>query len=323
MDELYLELDEAEESEFTFGPESAGSRLDTAIASGPMHISRSRAQSLIADGAVSLDGNVCADKNHRLTGGENIKILMRLRVPLKLVPEKIDLDIVYEDDELLVINKDKGMVVHPAPGNEHGTLVSALLYHLGNDGEKLPVINGALRPGIVHRIDKNTSGLLVVAKTDRAQRSLSKQLAEHSMKRVYYAIVHGGFQEGEGTISANIDRDMKDRKKWRTSGQDRGKYAVTHYRVVETFSEHSLLEIRLETGRTHQIRVHMSHINRPVLGDDVYGPAKMVKAAIKKGDGHYLHAGKIGFIHPVTREEMEFTVPPPADFEAMLQSLRG
>jgi 23S rRNA pseudouridine1911/1915/1917 synthase len=231
------------------------------------------------------------------------------------MPEKMDLDIIFEDEYLLVVNKPKGMVVHPAYGNETGTLVNGLLDHILESESALSSINGEIRPGIVHRIDKNTSGLLVVAKTDEAHAGLSAQLAEHKMNRVYVALVSGGFKDESGTVDAPIGRDPKDRKKQKVINSPLARRAVTHYKILERLGQASLIECRLETGRTHQIRVHMAHIGHPVLGDNVYG--------FSKGNGQYLHAKTIGFLHPGTADEyMEFTIDPPEDFIKKLKNLR-
>ena len=230
-------------------------------------------------------------------------------VEIDLEPENIPLDIVYEDDDVLVVNKPQGMVVHPAPGHPNHTLVNALMYHA-----PLSSINGELRPGIVHRIDKDTSGLLMVAKTDRAHRSLTAQLKEKSNLREYVALVHGVIKENEGTIDAPLARSPKDRKKQAVVVG--GRHAVTHFRVLKRYQHYTLVACRLETGRTHQIRVHMKYINHPLAGDSLYGPRKTLP-----GHGQYLHARLLGFEHPVTGEEMVFTASLPDYFEQMLSYL--
>ena len=318
MDKLYIETDETKNYALEFGPEDEGRRLDTVLSDKLEDVSRNRAQILISGGSVTINEKTCLDKDYRVKNGDRTKVSFRTRIPLELIPEDIKIDIVYEDDELLVVNKAKGMVVHPAPGSESGTLVSALLYHMKESGYSLPEINGELRPGIVHRIDKNTSGLLVIAKTDKAHKSLSKQLAEHSVKRIYKAIVHGVFSEKEGTVDEPLGRDRKDRKKQNVTNTKDGRRAVTHYKVLENLVDHSLLELKLETGRTHQIRVHMAYIGHPVLGDDLYGPRRLVKKARECGAGQYLHAETIGFIHPKSGEYMEFSVDPPKGFSEIL-----
>ena len=234
---------------------------------------------------------------------------------LDVTPQNIPLDIVYEDGDLLVVNKPKGMVVHPAPGNPDGTLVNALLYHCGGS---LSGINGVIRPGIVHRIDKDTSGLLIVAKNDRAHQSLAEQIAVHSFTRIYNAVVYGNLKTEEGTISAPLGRHPADRKRMAVLSSG-GREAVTHYRVLERFSGFTLVECRLETGRTHQIRVHMAHIGHPVAGDPVYGPKK----CITELHGQCLHARVIGFVHPATGEYLEFDSGLPPYFQQFLSKLRS
>ena len=230
-------------------------------------------------------------------------------------PEEIPLYPVYEDDDLLVVNKPRGMVVHPGAGNDRGTLVNALLYHCRGI---LSSINGVERPGIVHRIDKDTSGLLVVAKTDLAHRGLSEQLAAHTTTRVYQAICYNNFLEDEGTVDAPIGRDVSRRVRRQVGGSG-SREAVTHYKVLERFGKHTYVALRLETGRTHQIRVHMAHIQHPLLGDEVYGRGRN-PFGVK---GQLLHAGKLGFVHPATGEYMEFEVPPDEVFSKVLEQLRS
>ena len=229
------------------------------------------------------------------------------------LPEDIPLDIVYEDEDLLVVNKPKGMVVHPAAGNLTGTLVNALLAHCG---DSLSGINGVVRPGIVHRIDKDTSGLLIVAKNDMAHQSLAAQIKEHSFTRVYEAIVYGNFKEDEGVVNAPIGRDARDRKKM-TVTEKNSRNAVTHFRVLTRYGEFTHLRLQLETGRTHQIRVHMAHLGHPVAGDPVYGPSKVIKAL----EGQCLHARVIGFVHPRTGEYLEFSSDLPKYFTAFIDKL--
>ena len=242
-----------------------------------------------------------------------IQILLPDPEELNIEPENIPLSILYEDEHLLVVDKPKGMVVHPAAGHTTGTLVHALLYHCK---DQLSGINGVLRPGIVHRIDQNTTGALVVCKNDNAHRHLADQLKVHSITRRYRAIVHGNVKEDTGTVHATIGRDPKDRKKMAAHVQ--GKDAVTHYKVLERFGNYTYMEFSLETGRTHQIRVHMKSIGHPILGDDIYGPMKCPFSL----EGQTLHAMVLGFIHPVTGEYMEFTAPIPEYFEKLLTKLR-
>lgn len=272
-----------------------GLRIDKLLSLTDAQISRSMAAKLISDGLVSVNGKTVS-KSCVISSGDEITAHIPEPEVLDVKAENIPLEIVYEDDHLLVVNKPKGMVVHPAAGNYSGTLVNALMYHCGG---RLSSINGVIRPGIVHRIDKNTSGLLIVAKTDTAHTGLAAQIKEHSFTREYRAVVCGRLKDKEGTVDAPIGRHPVDRKKMAVTDRN-SKYAVTHYTVLEEFDKYSFLKLRLETGRTHQIRVHMAYIGHPVTGDDVYGkPFKGI-------EGQCLHAGKIGFVHPVTYEYMEF-----------------
>lgn len=275
-------------------------------------LSRSHAVKLIEQGLVLVDGAV-ADKKLKLRQAQKVIITLPDPQPLETLPQEIPLDIVYEDSELLVVNKPKGMVVHPAAGNFEGTLVNALLHHCG---DSLSGINGVIRPGIVHRIDKNTSGLLIVAKTDRAHNFLAEQIKEHSFTREYEAIVYGNLKADEGTIDAPIGRHPTQRKKMTVTDKN-SKNAVSHYTVLERLNGFTHIKVRLETGRTHQIRVHMSHIGHPVAGDEVYGPKKVIKAL----DGQCLHARKIGFIHP-DGQYMEFSSDLPEYFTEFLRKCR-
>ena len=249
----------------------------------------------------------------KLNVQDRVMVTLPDEEPVDILPEDIPLDILYEDPELLVVNKPKGMVVHPSAGHSSGTLVNALLYHCSG---QLSGINGVQRPGIVHRIDKDTTGALVVCKTDLAHQSLAAQLKEHSITRRYRAVVHHNIREDEGTVDAPIGRHPVDRKKMAVNYRN-GKRAVTHYRVLERFGDYTYIECRLETGRTHQIRVHMSHIGHPLLGDEIYGPAKCPFRL----QGQCLHAMVLGFLHPVTGEYLEFTAPLPEYFEQLLRKL--
>lgn len=298
--------------EWIAAPEDAGARLDAFLA-GKMEKTRSSVQKLIEEENVRLNGAPAA-KNARLREGDRVEATEPPPEVLDVKPQNIPLDIVYEDQDLLVVNKPKGMVVHPAAGNPDGTLVNALLFHCG---DSLSGINGVIRPGIVHRIDKDTSGLLIVAKNDRAHQSLAEQIAVHSFTRIYNAVVYGIVKEEEGTVSAPIGRHPTDRKRMAVLSSG-GREAVTHYRVLERFPGFTLVECRLETGRTHQIRVHMAHIGHPVAGDPVYGPKK----CITELQGQCLHARVIGFIHPVTGEYLEFDSGLPPYFERFLEKLR-
>lgn len=298
----------SEEVMLNVSPEISGIRADKFI-SDNTDLTRSAVQNLMND-SIFIDGKT-VNKNYKLKGGEEIKIIIPEPQNMDTVPENIPLDIVYEDNDLLVVNKPKGMVVHPAHGNYSGTLVNALLYHCG---ESLSGINGIIRPGIVHRIDKNTSGLLIVAKNDKSHLKLAEQIKEHSFTREYEAVAAGYFKETSGTIDAPIGRHKTDRKKMCVTYEN-SRNAVTHYEVIKQYGGYAHLRLKLETGRTHQIRVHLSYIGHPVLGDDVYGKP------FKNIDGQCLHARKIGFIHPTTEEYMEFTSPLPDYFVNIINRL--
>ncbi|MBQ7065936.1 MAG: RluA family pseudouridine synthase [Lachnospiraceae bacterium] len=287
-------------------------RIDKVITSEVTTLSRSFIQKLIKDGQLFVNG-VSAKANYRVKEGDDILFSIPKAIEPDILPEKMDLDILYEDDSLLIINKPKDMVVHPAPGHYSGTLVNGILYHCKGN---LSGINGILRPGIVHRIDKDTTGALIVCKSDIAHNYIAEQLKEHSITRKYFAIVHGVIKEEEGTIKGAIGRDPMDRKKM-CINEKNGKYAVTHFKVLERFADYTYVSCQLETGRTHQIRVHMTSIGHPLLGDEIYGnrPSKF------KLQGQTLHAGIIGFIHPITKEYMEFQAPLPEYFAHLLDIL--
>lgn len=274
--------------------------------------SRSFLQKLIKDGQVFVNGKAVKN-NYRLHEEDRIELTVPEPLQTDILPENLDLDIVYEDESVLIVNKPKGMVVHPSAGHASGTLVNGLMYHCG-DG--LSGINGVLRPGIVHRIDMDTTGLLIVCKNDQAHNCIAEQLKEHSITRRYHALVKGRFKEEEGTVDAPIGRNPSNRLKMAVNRQN-GKHAVTHYRVLEQFSSCAYIECRLETGRTHQIRVHMSSIGHPLLGDTIYGGP-----AVKNVQGQMLHAGIIGFMHPDTGEYMEFSSELPGYFRDILKRLR-
>lgn len=298
---------------YTAGAADAGQRIDAALAAAFPELTRSYAQRLLAEGLVLRGGRAPA-KSARLAEGDKLRILLPDAKPIELLPQDIPLDIVYEDDALLVVNKPKGMVVHPAAGNPDGTLVNALLFHCAG---RLSGINGEQRPGIVHRIDKDTSGLLVVAKDNAAHLALSEQFAVHSITRVYHTVVYGGFSADEGVVEGRLGRHPVDRKRMAVV-QNGGKYACTMYHVEERFSGFSHLSVRLRTGRTHQIRVHLASIGHPVAGDAVYGPKKVLTQL----GGQCLHAKTLGFVHPSTGQYVEFDSPLPEYFTAFLGRLQ-
>ena len=294
--------------------EEEGNRLDKFLAERKeFSYSRSYLSKCIQEGYVFFNGEK-AKASLKVKTGDKISFDIPKEKELEVFPEEIPLDIVYEDDDLLVVNKERGMVVHPAAGHYSGTLVNAVLSHAGSS---LSSINGVNRPGIVHRIDKDTTGLLLICKNDLSHQSLAKQLEEHSITRKYHALVFGKIKEDEGCISAPIGRDEKDRQKQATSYKH-GKAAITHYKALERFLDSTLVECQLETGRTHQIRVHMKSIGHPLLGDPVYG-LKNRKDGIS---GQALHAMVLGFIHPRSNEYMEFSVAYPEDFQTLLEKLR-
>ena len=298
----------------TVPEEADGARADKFLADAIDYLTRSALQKLISVGNVEI-GEKAIAKSRILKEGEDITVLIPDAVSLDVEAEDIPLNIYYEDDDILVVYKPKGMVVHPAPGNHNGTLVNALLWHCK---DSLSGINGVLRPGIVHRIDKDTSGLLLVAKNDFAHVHLAEQIKEHSLNRIYQTIVYGVNMPDEGDIDAPIGRSTKDRKKMAIV--DGGRSAQTHYSVVKRYSGFTHVQCKLKTGRTHQIRVHMAYLGHPVAGDAVYGP----KNVITQLNGQCLHAGTIGFIHPRTGEYMEFTAPLPeyfTEFERKLVEL--
>ena len=294
--------------EVIFPAEAEGLRLDKWLASLELNLTRCAVQGLIATGNITADGKTIP-KNFRPKSGMKIQILIPPPEEIEIIPQDIPLDIVYEDEDLLVVNKPKGMVVHPAVGNYDETLVNALLHHCK---DSLSGINGVIRPGIVHRIDKNTSGLLIVAKNDTAHQGLAEQIKVHSFTREYEAIAVGSFADSRGVINAPIGRSAVDRKKMCVTEKN-SKSAVTHYEVLKQYGGFAHLKLILETGRTHQIRVHLSYIGHPVYGDETYGKA------VKGIQGQCLHARKIGFIHPRTGEYLEFERPAPEYFQKLLQ----
>ena len=295
--------------------EHSGIRIDRFLSEQLPEHSRSYIQKLIKDGQVSIGGKA-VKSNYKIAGTEEISLLVPDQVLPDILPEDIPLDILYEDQDLIVVNKPKGMVVHPAAGHYSGTLVNALMYHCKDD---LSGIKGVMRPGIVNRIDRNTTGSLLVCKNDFAHNAIAEQLKVHSITRKYRAIVHGNLKNDQGTVDAPIGRHPIDRKKMAIEPRN-GRDAITHYRVLERFGNYTYIECQLETGRTHQIRVHMSSIHHPIVGDDVYGPAKCPFSGLQ---GQTLHAQVLGFIHPRTGEYMEFSAPLPEYFENLLTKLRS
>lgn len=297
---------------FVVGAEDKGCRLDQYLSRVCEELTRSAAVRLIESGNVLVNDKI-PPKNTKLREGDTVSVTIPEPEPAEALPEDIPLEIAYEDDDLLVVNKPKGMVVHPAAGHTSGTLVNALLYHCG---DSLSGINGVARPGIVHRIDKDTSGLLIVAKNDYAHIRLAEQIKEHSFTRKYQAVVYGGFKDDEGTVDLPIGRHPTERKKMTVTVKN-SREAVTHYRVLGRYEGFTHLELTLETGRTHQIRVHMSHIGHPVAGDPVYGPKKVITSL----GGQCLHAYYISFVHPRTGETITLESDLPVYFTTFLKSL--
>jgi 23S rRNA pseudouridine1911/1915/1917 synthase len=322
------------ELSLTTGIADAGERLDRVLSRNFKETSRARFQSLITGGRVRVDGRTIVEARHRVKPGALIEVDVPEPSPARPLPETMALRIIYEDDDLIVIDKPPGLVVHPAPGHWQGTLVNALIAHCG---ESLSGIGGERRPGIVHRLDQHTSGLMVVAKNDRAHRSLGEQFAAHGrdgrLERIYQAIVWGRPERPSGTLTGAIGRKPTNRKKMAVQ-PGRGRTAITHYRVVKTFDQPgspTLIDCRLETGRTHQIRVHMAHAGHPLLGDRIYGKSHAASArrlppaarsALARLGGQALHAGVLAFHHPTTGKPMRFSTPPPADFKDLEQVLR-
>jgi 23S rRNA pseudouridine1911/1915/1917 synthase len=298
----------------------AGQRLDKALADAS-GLSRQRVQALMAQGRVSLDGNSALQPSLKLAGGEAFRIAVPQAAPATAAAQDIALVVVHEDAHLIVVDKPAGLVVHPAAGNPDGTLVNALLHHCQG---QLSGIGGVARPGIVHRIDKDTSGLLVVAKTDAAHEGLAAQFADHSIERAYLAVVAGHPAPPAGTVTGAIGRSDRDRKKMALVAEGRGKHAVTHYRTLRGLGAASLVECRLETGRTHQVRVHMASIGHPLLGDSVYGrPNPRFRPALVAA--HFarqaLHAAQLGFVHPISKERLNFTSEIPPDMHQLIGAL--
>ncbi len=293
-----------------------GLRLDRGLAEQLPDLSRSRLQQLIRQGQVWLNGQPCLDKNRPLQAGDQIEVRIPPATPTTLQPERIPLDILYEDDDLLVINKPRGLVVHPAPGHTSGTLVHALLAHCPH----LSGINGEQRPGIVHRLDKDTTGALVIAKHDQAHQHLQAQIQAKTARRIYLGVVFGRPAQSQGTISAPIGRHPVDRQKMAVLPPGQGRAAVTHWQVLERLGNYTLMQFELETGRTHQIRVHAAHLRLPIVGDPLYTQSKTSPVKLS---GQALHAWKLSFVHPRTGQPLQVTAPLPEEFERLLRQLRS
>ena len=306
-------MQESDMITFAAEADDVGKRIDVFAAENYEELSRSGLKKIIDGGGVTVN-NKTVKANYKLRTGDIVTMNIPESVPLEIIPQNIPLDILYEDDDVIVINKPQGMVVHPAPGHYTDTLVNALLYHCG---DSLSGINGIMRPGIVHRIDMDTSGVIMAAKNNNAHRSLALQLAKHSITRKYNAIVYNNIKEDEGTIDKPLGRNPSDRKKMAVVPG--GRRAVTHYRVLDRLGKFTYIEAQLETGRTHQIRVHMTYAGHPLLGDSVYGPKKQ-PFNLK---GQVLHARVLGFVHPVTGEYMEFESPLPEYFQKLLERCRN
>ena len=295
----------------TIQTQESAERIDALLARSLPGLTRSAAQRLLAQGAVTKDG-APVKKNYRTVPGDTFVVTLPDAAPSELMAQDLPLDVVYEDEDVIVVNKPKGLVVHPAPGHPDGTLVNALLYHCG---DSLSGINGELRPGIVHRIDRDTSGLIIAAKNDAAHLGLSAQLSDHTLARTYECLVVGNLKEDSGTVDAPIARDSRDRK--RMAVVPGGRRAVTHWEVIARYPGYTHVRCRLETGRTHQIRVHMAYLGHPILGDTVYGAKKAVPGLT----GQCLHAVGLQFIHPRTKELVSLTCPLPEEFTAMLRKI--
>ncbi len=300
--------------QFTVAAEDGGMRIDKYLSMYCEELSRSYLQKLLKEQEV-LVNEKAVKSNYKVSPGETVQLSLPEAVEPEIEAEEMDLDILYEDEDIILINKPKGMVVHPAAGHYSGTLVNGLMAHCR---DSLSGINGVMRPGIVHRIDMDTTGVIIVCKNDMAHNSIAEQLKEHSITRKYYAVVHGVLKQDEGIINAPVGRHPVDRKKM-SINEKNGREAVTHYRVLERFKQFTYVECQLETGRTHQIRVHMASTGHPILGDQVYGPAK----SPFRLNGQTLHAGILGIIHPKSGAYMEFTAPLPEYFEDLLRKLRG
>ncbi|MFS8892710.1 RluA family pseudouridine synthase [Synechococcus sp. O70.1] len=306
----------AEIRRVTVTEKQQGLRLDRGLAEQLPELSRSRLQQLIRQGQVWLNGQPCRDKDRPLQAGDQIEVRIPPATPTSLQPEPIPLDILYEDEDLLVLNKPRGLVVHPAPGHASGTLVHALLAHCSH----LSGINGELRPGIVHRLDKDTTGALVIAKHDQAHQHLQAQIQAKTARRIYLGVVFGRPAQSQGTISAPIGRHPVDRQKMAVLPPGQGRAAVTHWQVLERLGNYTLMQFELETGRTHQIRVHAAHLHLPIVGDPLYTRSKTSPVKLS---GQALHAWKLSFVHPRTGQPLQFTAPLPEEFERLLRQLRS
>ncbi|MFS8905129.1 RluA family pseudouridine synthase [Synechococcus sp. O70.2] len=306
----------AEIRRVTVTEKQQGLRLDRGLAEQLPDLSRSRLQQLIRQGQVWLNGQPCLDKDRPLQAGDQIEVRIPPATPTSLQPEPIPLDILYEDEDLLVLNKPRGLVVHPAPGHASGTLVHALLAHCPH----LSGINGELRPGIVHRLDKDTTGALVIAKHDQAHQHLQAQIQAKTARRIYLGVVFGRPAQSQGTISAPIGRHPVDRQKMAVLPPGQGRAAVTHWQVLERLGNYTLMQFELETGRTHQIRVHAAHLHLPIVGDPLYTRSKTSPVKLS---GQALHAWKLSFVHPRTGQPLQFTAPLPEELERLLRQLRS
>lgn len=314
---------------FTVQPESAGTRLDTYLASQIATTSRSQVRRAIEVGKVLVNNQLITKPAYEVGAGEKIEITLPETPPLEARPEAIPLDIIHEDEEIIVINKAAGMVTHPGAGVRSGTLANALVYHFEQQALQLPRRGGASRPGIVHRLDVGTSGLIVVAKTDRAHLHLAEQFQSRTVRKIYSALVYGVIKDDEGKIEAPIGRDPRNRIKMAIRPQGEGRDALSLYRAVERFDEFTMLDVEIKTGRTHQIRVHLAHIKHPIVADPTYdaGRANTVKSArlrsaISKLDRPFLHAARLSFTHPATGERIEFSAPLPGDLQSFLNLIR-
>lgn len=314
-DEQYEEINEETLRQWLIDAAASGERMDKFIAESMEDVSRTQVQQWIKEGHIKVNGNV-VKPNYKMSAGDQVIVIFPEPEPADIVAEAIPIEVVYEDEDVIVVNKQRGLVVHPAAGHHNGTLVNALLYHC----KDLSGINGIMRPGIVHRIDKDTSGLIIAAKNDKAHAHLAAQFKAHSITRKYIALVQGNLAHDQGTIDAPIGRDPHDRKLF-TVTEKNAKHAVTHFSVIERFGDCTLVELKLETGRTHQIRVHMKFIGHALVGDPAYGRSKAVQRVTMEG-GQALHAAVLGFVHPRTEEYLQFEAPLPEDMAHLLESIR-